>query len=52
MLYFLISAFFSAWLSIWLTGIIFRGVSKPNSRWLWFFIIWIIGIVLSYIPVN
>jgi hypothetical protein len=50
--YLLVAAFFVGLFSLWLTGWLYRGVGKPNNRWTWFFIIWVVGIALSFIPTE
>lgn len=48
--YFLVASVLCGLFSLWLTGWIFRGANNPQARWRWFGIIWVIAMVLSYIP--
>lgn len=33
-------------------GWFFRGIIKPEARWRWFFIIWVVGIIVLLIAIN
>jgi len=33
-------------------GWFFRAIIKPETRWRWFFIIWIVGIIVFLIATN
>jgi len=48
--YFLISGIICAFVALWFTGWFFRGANNPQSRWLWFAIIWVVMMILAYIP--
>jgi len=46
------SVVFMGGLALVATGWLFRGIIKPEARWRWFFIIWVVGIIVLLIATN
>ncbi len=51
MVYFLVAGFITGLAALWLSGL-FRTRYSPKVRWIAFTVIWMVGMVLSYIPAR
>jgi hypothetical protein len=52
MTYFLVTSAMGGLVAFWFTGWFFRGANNPKSRWLWFFIIRVVIMILAYLPLR
>lgn len=47
---FVVYAILTGLFALWITGVFYRGVpSDSSNRWVWFWIIWIIAMFISYL---
>jgi hypothetical protein len=52
MTYFLVTSVIGSLIAFWFTGWTFRGVNNRLSRWLWFFVIRAVIMILAYLPLK